>query len=376
MSADEVRLARAYLLRVAEPPAPALFAFVERAGPVVAAARVRAGDVPAAVRDETSARCEHDLAEGDLARADAVGARLVVPEDPEWPGWPLLCLANASGRGLRWATPPLALWVRGSASLDDVLTRSVAVVGARSATSYGEHVATEFGYGLAEQSFTVVSGAAHGIDGAAHRGALAAGGNTIAVMACGVDVPYPASHSALLARIARDGAIVSEYPPSATPAKYRFLVRNRLIAAMGAGTVVVEAGVRSGARNTAASAAALGKVVLAVPGPVESAMSRGCHELLRTGAATLVSTVPEVLEAVGQVGDLAPTTTSPKRPTDGLGDQAIRVHDALSVRTARGPDQIATESGVPLDRVRALLPELELTGLAHHTEEGWRRPRT
>nr|MDQ3579427.1 DNA-processing protein DprA [Actinomycetota bacterium] len=307
MTSDDIRLARAYLLRVAEPPAPALSAFVEIRGAVDAAIMVRAGTVPDAVRDETSARRDTDLAEADLAAADAVGARLVIPEDPEWPSWPLLALSNACGRGLRWASPPLALWVRGPAHLDDTLQRAVSVIGARAATSYGEHVASEFGYGLAEAGWTVVSGAAHGIDGAAHRGALAAQGTTMAVLGCGADMSYPAAHSRLLDRIAHEGAVISEYPPGTPPAKHRFLVRNRLIAALSAGTVVVEAGVRSGARNTASSAAALGKVLLAVPGPISSAMSNGCHELLRSGAATLASSVAEILEGVGHIGtDLAP----------------------------------------------------------------------
>ncbi|SDC65756.1 DNA processing protein [Actinokineospora iranica] len=266
--------------------------------------------------------------------------------------------------------------MRGPALLDDALRRAVSVVGARSATAYGEHVASEFGYGLAEESVTVVSGAAYGIDGAAHRGALAGHGTTVAVLACGVDLSYPAAHTALLDRIAKEGAVVSEYAPGTPPAKHRFLVRNRLIAAMGLGTVVVEAGVRSGARNTAGSATALGKILLAVPGSVASAMSHGCHELLRTGAATLACSVPEILEAVGQIGELAPVAAAPKRPTDGLGEQALRVHDALSGRAGRSPEQVAAESGVPLDRVRALLPELELTGLAARGEEGWTRVRS
>jgi DNA processing protein len=151
-------------------------------------------------------------------------------------------------------------------------------------------------------------------------------------------------------------------------------VRNRLIAALAAGTVVVEAGARSGARNTASSAAALGKEVMAVPGPVTSAMSAGCHELLRTGMAVAVSSVAEVMESVGRFGDhLVAPTDNPTRATDGLGDQALRVHEALGRRTGRSGDRIALESGVPLDRVRALLPELELTGLAERCEDGWRR---
>jgi DNA processing protein len=371
---EEIRLARAYLMRVAEPPASALLNFVDAIGPVAAAERVRAAEVPPAVLAETSSRRHLDLAESDLADAARAGARLIIPEDEEWPAWQLLCLSAASDRGQRWAGSALGLWARGTASTAGLFDRAVSVVGARSATSYGEHVATEVGYGLASAGMTVVSGAAFGIDGAAHRGALNADGLTVAVLGCGVDIAYPAGHATLLDRIADGGLVLSEYPPGTPPAKYRFLVRNRLIAALSSGTVVVEAGVRSGARNTATTAAALGKVVLAVPGPITSVMSVGCHDLLRTGGALLAGSVAEILEAVGPVGEhLAERPDAPHRRTDGLGDDALRVHEALRRRTGRSTAQVAVESGVALDRVRALLPELELTGLAERCEEGWRQ---
>lgn len=371
---EEVRLARAYLMRVAEPPAVALLELVDSVGPVQAAARVRAGDVPSRVVAETSARRHLDQAAGDLADAERAGARLVVPEDDEWPAWQLLCLGVAVDRGLRWSGAPLGIWVRGPRPVRDVFDRAVSVVGARMATSYGEHVAAEIGYGLASAGMTVVSGAAYGIDGSAHRGALNADGRTVAVLGCGIDVNYPSGHATLLDRIAENGLVLSEYPPGTRAAKHRFLVRNRLIAALSSGTVVVEAGVRSGARNTATTASALGKVVLAVPGPITSAMSVGCHDLLRTCTATLAGSVAEILEAVGPVGEnLADRGDAPRRRTDGLGGEALRVHEALRRRAARSTAQVAVESGVPLDRVRALLPELELTGLVERCEEGWRQ---
>lgn len=220
---------------------------------------------------------------------------------------------------------------------------------------------------------TVVSGAAYGIDGAAHKGALNTSGCTVAVLACGIDRAYPAGHSALIDRIAAQGLVITEYPPGTTPARHRFLVRNRIIAALGAGTVVVEAGQRSGARNTAASAAALGRVLMVVPGPVTSAMSMGCHDLLREGLATSVSSVAEVVESVGLFGeDLVPRTETSARPTDGLDSEALRVHEALEPRAAHPAERIAEVSGVPLPRVRAVLPALELTGLADRCESGWR----
>ncbi len=160
----------------------------------------------------------------------------------------------------------------------------------------------------------MVSGAAIGVDGAAHRGALAVDGPTVAVLACGVDRAYPGTHAALLGRIANSGLVVSEYPPGCVPARHRFLVRNRLIAGMAAGTVVVEAGLRSGAQRTAADALALGRLVMAVPGPVTSGLSAGCHRLIR-GGALLVTRAEEVLEAVGRIGlDLADEPAAPRAP--------------------------------------------------------------
>lgn len=370
----ELRQARAYLLRVAEPPAAALYDFVAEQGAVIAAKLVRDGDVPADVAEETAARRHLDLSAQDIAAADRAGARLVVPEDEEWPAWPFSALRTALGRGLRWAGQPLALWVRGQSPLTDLVDRAVAVVGARAATAYGEHNAAEFGYGLAEANHTVVSGAAYGIDGAAHRGCLAGGGVTIAILACGVDVPYPAGHADLLDRVAGSGAVLSEYPPGTPPARHRFLVRNRLIAAVAAGTVVIEAGRRSGARNTAAAARALGRAVMAMPGPVSSAMSVGCHELLRAGEASLVTGVPDVLEEVGRIGiDLAEPAQVEQRETDGLDGPSMRVFEALRRRGGRSPERISTESGVPLPKVWALLPALELAGLALRCPSGWRR---
>ncbi|MGH3932290.1 MAG: DNA-processing protein DprA, partial [Pseudonocardiaceae bacterium] len=266
------------------------------------------------------------------------------------------------------------LWVRGAVRLDDLDDRAVAVVGARAATNYGEHVAADFGYGLSEAGAVVVSGAAFGIDGAAHRGALAAQGRTVAVQACGLDRAYPAGHQRLLNQIVERGAVISEYPPGVRPARYRFLVRNRLIAAFTVGTVVVEAGVRSGARRTATAAAALGRIVMAVPGPITSALSVGCHLLVRDEQAVLVTRVAEVLEAVGPIGtDLAPTLSTPTRPTDGLSAELLAVYEALPTRAPRHPEQLTRDSGVPLNRVRSALPLLELQGLVACGVTGWYR---
>jgi len=364
----EVLRARAYLSWVAEPPAPALAAFVGVVGPVEAAQRIRAGDVPGRLAGETAARRTVDRADADLAAAHAAGARLLVPEDA---AWPREAFAACTLCGVPALAPPVALWVRGPRSAADLSDRAVAVVGARAATGYGTHVAAELGAGLAAAGATVVSGAAIGIDGAAHRGALGADGATVAVLACGIDRAYPAAHGALLARIAATGLVVSEYSPGSVPARHRFLVRNRLIAALGGGTVVVEAAVRSGAQRTATDTEALGRPVMAVPGPVTSGPSTGCHQLIRDGAL-LVTCADDVLEAVGRLGvDLAPDRVAPVRRTDGLGRAAALVHDALPAHGARDTRWLAHESGVPPDAIRAALTELERRGLARCRDGLW-----
>lgn len=374
----ELRGARAYLNRVAEPPAPALCALVESLGPVHAARRVARADVPDAVAAETAARRDDDRAEADLSAAAALGARLVIPEDDEWPAWSFACFDTPSARDDERLRAPLGLWARGAARLDSVQQGcTAAVVGARAATGYGEHLAAEFGYRLADRGVVVISGAAYGIDGSAHRGALAAEGISMAVQACGVDRVYPSGHVGLLDRIVVHGAVVSEYPPGTRPAKHRFLVRNRLIAALSAGTVVVEAGRRSGARSTAASAAALGRIVMAVPGPVTSALSVGCHLLLRETDALLVTRAEEVIEAIGRMGtDLAAALPPVTRPTDGLPAELLAVYEALPARVPRHAEQLVRESGVTVQRVRAALPLLELRGLVGFGADGWRRTVT
>jgi DNA processing protein len=369
---DAVRLARAYLSRVAEPYPAALAAFVAQVGPVEAAELVRAGEVTSSVASQTSARRAEERAHEDLELIARKGGRLLVPEDDEWPRWPFVALGGVAAQ--RCGGEPLALWVRGPHDLAEATDKAVAIVGSRAASGYGEHVAAEFAYGLAQVGVTVVSGAAYGIDGAAHRGALGGGGLTVAVLACGVDVAYPAGHQGLLGKIAREGLIVSEYPPGVTPARHRFLTRNRLIAALGGGTVVVEAGRRSGAKNTAAITLALGRPLMVVPGPVTSASSAGCHELLRDGQAVSVSSVAEIVESVGRFGDDLATEPAEKESELGAPQgEAMRVYEAMGKRCGVSAEVVSVESGVPLERVRALLPELELAGLALRADGGWQK---
>jgi DNA processing protein len=383
--APGLRRARAWLSRVTEPGTVDFWRFVDDVGPVEAARRLRSGRAPARIQALAGARAGQDETLTDLRRAERCGARLVIPEDDEWPSFALHCLTLAtadepidpkhqSARTLA-PVPPVALWVRGPARLDELVDRSVAIVGSRASTAYGEHVAGEFAFQLAERGWTVVSGGAFGIDAAAHRGALAAGGPTIAVLACGVDRPYPSANGALLHRVAATGLVVSEWPPGAAPHQHRFLVRNRLIAGLTRGTVVVEAAARSGAAATANRARTLGKEVMAVPGPVTSAMSVGCHELLRgeESRVHLVASAAHVLDVVGRLGaDLADPPERPSRPRDGLSDVALRVLDACPVRSGVSPERLAAVAGCDVLEVMRVLPALELADLVQWTGTGWR----
>jgi DNA processing protein len=354
------RRARALLTRVAEPGDRHVAGLVRDRGPQAAVDALRD---PASARAEAyAARLEAADPDADLARAAAVGGRLLIPGDLEWP-------SQLDDLGER---APWALWVRGAADLRMSCLRSVAVVGSRAATSYGTQVASVLGSDLGAAGWTVVSGGAFGIDAAAHSGALAARGCTVAVLACGVDVAYPPRHDALFARVAADGLLVSEVPPGAAPHRGRFLVRNRLIAALTRGTVVVEAALRSGALSTAREAQTLGRLVMGVPGPVTSAMSTGVHRELRQGAL-LVEGCPDVLELVGSIGaDLAPDRRGPEGPRDHLDPLARRVLDAVPVRRAATVDSVARTAGVAPAEAHAALGLLEIEGLVESGPAGWR----
>jgi len=355
------RFARAAWSRVAEPGDPVANRLIRTHGPVEALL-VAASGVGQKV-ERFLPRLEVLDVERDLEVGAKFAARIVCPGDPEWP------------QGLDdLVAPPYCLWVRGPIDVASSCQRSAAVVGARSATAYGEMVATEMAAGLGERRFTIISGAAFGIDAAAHRGALATGATTIAVLAGGVERPYPSSHAALIARIVEVGAVISEVAPGSAPTKTRFLQRNRMIATMSRGTVVVEAGLRSGSLNTARTAAEHGRVVVAVPGPVTSMMSAGCHEEIRSGMALLVTDAAEAAEAIGDYGsDLAPARRGPTMAWDELDEPAARLLSALPVRKGVSVERLAVSSGLSVAAVRSLLGRLDLSALAERHGEGWRQ---
>ncbi|MFC0530214.1 DNA-processing protein DprA [Phytohabitans kaempferiae] len=379
---ERLRLARIALHWLIEPGNEAVHRMVNANGPLRALERLVEGDVPdpqlrGAAAARMSAGDPHQMAETALVRAERLGARIVIPEDDEWPQ-AVRDLTNLLGRPAesridRDVAPPLCLWVRGVSRLDEAFAQSVAVVGARASTHYGEHVATTMAYELAEREWTVVSGGAHGIDAAAHRGALNAGGLTIAVLACGVDRPYPSGNTALFDRIAETGLLVSEWPPGSVPVRHRFLIRNRVIAAATRGTVVVEASARSGASQTLRRAMALGRRPMVVPGPVTSAMSVGCHEMVREHPEVrLVTGVAHVLEEIGHIGsDLAPRPRGPERPHDGLDAESAMVLESVPRRGSAGADELAARAGLDLRTAMRKLTLLESLGFLTRRGSGY-----
>jgi DNA processing protein len=387
----DVALARAYLNRVGEPGSVGLWCLVREVGPVDAMRRLRAGTASPALLAETAARRPGADPEADLIAAERHGLHLVVPESDEWPHFAFAALEKAvlpraaayeNGRFTRNESgepvPPLALWVRGPAELTTLGVRSVGIVGARAATAYGEHVTAELAYGLARRDVVVVSGGAYGIDAAAHRAALAASGQTVVISAGGLDRPYPPGNATLFDRAAETGLLVSESPPGCAPQRRRFLTRNRLIAALSTGVVVVEAALRSGATNTANHCRVLGRPAMAVPGPVTSPMSAGCHDLLRRDPepAVLVTSVDDVLAVVGSAGEglvQRPVATADVRDElDALDPVARTVFEGLHAHRFTRPQELAARSGVsPLEVIRAL-PTLDNAGLIETSDAGYR----
>ena len=297
-----------------------------------------------------------------LRTARANGVHLLVPGDPLWP-------SAVDDLGVH---SPLTLWVRGDPARLGSDRPAVAIVGARAATAYGEHVAIDLGAGLVARGVAVVSGGAYGIDGAAHRAVLRAGGVTMALLAGGADRAYPAGHAGMLGDIAATGVVISEVPCGTAPTRWRFLQRNRLIAALSAATVVVEAGWRSGSLNTAGHASALGRPLGAVPGPVTSAASAGCHRLLREYDAVCVTGVDDVADLIGAL----PADSPSERASPGessVDSDSRRVRDALSSRTPRSVTAIARHTGLAEADVAGRLGMLELEGRARRVLDGWLR---
>lgn len=355
------RLARAAWTRVCEPGDKLAAALVAQLGPVEALAGLcHAGS------GHFHALASRTLGVDFAALfrfAQAHQVRPLVPEDPDWPA------------GLDdLAYPPIALWCKGSLSLQQSQERSVAVVGARAATPYGMGIAHQLGAGIAAAGFLVVSGAAYGIDAQAHEGALAADGDTVAILAGGLDRPYPSGNAGLIARIAARGALLSEVSPGGAPTKSRFLQRNRLIATMSRAVLVVEAGLRSGSLHTARLGAEHHRPVGVVPGPVTSRASAGCHQMIRDGGATLVTDTAEALDLVAQIGQhTAVRRSAPSRVEDRLAEGDRAVLAALPIRAPVTVEQVAAFAGVDPAAARAALGRMQLLGLVLRREDRWQK---
>ena len=375
--AGSERRARAVLSFLAEPGEAALGALLKSCGPgeildaVLSGKEPRAA-LPAVGRDVPGlasafgrwrARAGRIPSPARLEAWERRGMRLVCPGDPEWPTQ-LDVLGDAR---------PLMLWVQGSADLRFACLRSVSVVGARAATGYGQHVAIQMAAALAERGWAVVSGGAYGIDSSAHRGALSADGVTVAVLASGLSYGYPKGHHELFAAIAGQGVLVSEWPPDRAPTRPGFLVRNRVIAALSCGTVVVEAALRSGALSTARHARDLCRPLMAVPGPVTSELSAGCHEIIREWGAVCVTGARDVIEMVSPSGDgLGPRPRGPACPRDSLDPVTRAVLEAVPARAGSGPAAVAVAAGVDLNTALGCLGALAAAGFVERCVRGWR----
>ncbi|KGN40487.1 DNA-processing protein DprA [Knoellia aerolata] len=356
----EDRWARLAWSQVAEPETVSVRTWVDRFGASGALSRLLTGELaPDGRYDQRIAGLD---VSGSRRSLERLRVRVVVPGDEEWPV------------GLdQLDTPPLCLYVRGAVDLGAV-EGSVAVVGSRAATSYGLHVAAELGEGLVGRGVTVVSGAAFGIDAAAHRGALAGGGPTVAVLARGLDRAYPQAHEGLLRAVAKEGAVVSELPLGWAPYRQRFIARNRIIAAMTVGTVVVEAGLRSGSLNTARTARDLHRHVAAVPGPVTSVQSAGCHQLVRESGATLVTDTAEVLDLMGRLSlDAVGPARAPETAESQLDPVARTVWSAVPVREGAGLARMQLLTAMDSTTLLAVLGQLSVLGLVVRDGDRWRK---
>ena len=361
------RWARAAWAFLAEPRDVTLTRHLAAVGAVEALVRLRTGRLTE--QNGWAVRLPELDLDGLSRAARHHGVRVLVPGDDEWP---------AGLSSLR--EPPYCLFVRGRPDLAALVDRSVSVVGSRAATEYGLRVAADIADGLAVRGFTVVSGAAYGIDAAAHRAALAAGRPTVAVLACGADRAYPTAHRHLIDQVAEVGAVVSEVPIGCAPYRSRFLARNRLIATLARATVVVEANLRSGSLTTARAALDHHLPVGAVPGPVTSMTSAGCHTLLRETDAVLVTDAAEVAELAARIGDdLLP---DPRReapagaPGDDLDEESYGIWSAVPLRGGASTERLASASGVQPRRLLGVLAVLEAEGLVRRESGLWRKTRS
>jgi DNA processing protein len=280
-----ILLARAQLFSAIEGGSIAWAEEISKLGPIEVRDRLLSGDYSAA--SKVTERLKSNSGEEVLAQITNAGAFILTPEDVDWP----VALNDL-------AAPPIALLIKGQRENLTHLENSISIVGTRNPTSYGVRIAGDFGVGVADHEWAVVSGGAIGIDAAAHKGCLVGEGITVAVLGGGFNKNYPATHERLFAEISESGILISEVMPDVPAIPHRFLTRNRLIAALSKATVVVEAAFRSGSLRTARDAAEIFRPVMAVPGPINAPTSEGCHRLIVERVAELVCSVSEIMELV------------------------------------------------------------------------------
>ena len=322
------------LAHVVEPHDEKLQLFIDRVGPIESIEAIRRGSVPKRDTEGLQARLRAFSFSAALRELDRSGARLVFRDATEWPTQ-LDDLKHER---------PFALWVVGTPDLRLAALRSISIVGARSCTR-------DWSARFSDQGWVVISGGALGIDGAAHQGVLSVGGITMCVLACGVDVAYPRAHESLLASIADSGLLISESPPGSPALRQRFLSRNRIIATLSRGTVVVEAGLRSGTTSTANFVNEMNRPLFAVPGAITSPLSAGCHQLINDGKAILASDWSEV---AAMLGDQQMTLFSQKpesRPIDSLSFAHQQVLDAVPLRKGKSAEELMVATGLSLREV-------------------------
>ncbi|MCF4006382.1 DNA-processing protein DprA [Corynebacterium uropygiale] len=389
MTHDEHQLAGAYLSRVIEGPSRPLQEHLAQGRSLeelAQAVKNREEWLGPELLRQTASRWDWDRAGEDLDEAERHGFRLLSAQSKEWPeeqftvafGYAATGLSSRPRTYREDAVRPHALWVKGQ-SLRTLTQQALAVVGTRALSAYGAEATRMIVRDMIQHQWTIVSGGALGADAVAHRCAVEAGAATIAVAACGPGVNYPAAHAELFRSIAERGALVSEYPPLLRPARHRFLTRNRLVAALSQGTVVVEAAWRSGALSTLTWAQAFGRVAMAVPGPVTSVASLGCHDKIRRGDAQLVTSGADIRSLLSTLGGLdvdqqyelqfAPDEVQRLSPAE------LKVFDALSEHKGTETEALASEAGLPLALTVHALMTLQQRGLCRREGITWRRIR-
>jgi DNA processing protein len=356
---DQEREARWQLSCVAEPGDANLGQRIEAIGATAALAEIRAGT--SSLTNATWLQKRLSELKNDWPQRQGL-TRYLIPSDDQWP-------KSLNDLGSR---RPVGLFVTGPADLSECLSRSISVVGTRSMTNYGRQATNELCGELAYANLCVVSGAAFGVDAAAHKAALAVGGKTLAVLPGGVNDDYPAANGELLNQIRERGVVISEVPDGSRPTRPRFLQRNRIIAALTPATLVIEAPWRSGALSTARWASSLLRVLLGVPGAITAPMSAGVNRLIRQREAEMVTNHEEILECLAEIGQcLAHETINAQTTLDLLSGVDSAVIEALPTRRGAGVEALTQIVDASTSEIVAALGRLELQGLVRHGEHGW-----